>query len=133
MYEVCPYKDAHQRDGGAATSLGAWKGFEDSYSSMMFSGGQHCWNGPQRSIKARRPVLCAFSALLILMLITTFSPLSLQVTLECGVEEILKHVQEPNRCEYAATLVTPAACDAQLAEQLQAQVREAELATHDEL
>jgi hypothetical protein len=59
VYEICPFKDAHQRDGAAATSLGAWKGFEDAHAAMLFAGGQHCWNGPQRSIKARLPAALA--------------------------------------------------------------------------
>lgn len=53
VYEICPYKDAHQKDGSSTTSLGSWKGFEDDYGSMVFSGGQHCWNGPARSIKVQ--------------------------------------------------------------------------------
>ena len=53
VYEICPYKDAHQKDGSSTTSLGSWKGFEDDYASMVFSGGQHCWNGPTRSIKVQ--------------------------------------------------------------------------------
>lgn len=49
---------------------------------------------------------------------------------------MLKHVQEPNKCEYAAHLTTAAACSAELAEQMQRQLREAEdtlLPKHEEL
>ena len=58
VYEICPYKDAHQKDGASSISLGSWKGFEDDYGSMVFSGGQHCWNGPMRSIKVPIGVEC---------------------------------------------------------------------------
>ena len=66
------------------TSLGTFSGFEDNYKTMKFTGGTHCWNGPSRSIT---------------------------LSLECGAENELKNVDEPSRCSYAATLITPAACD----------------------
>ena len=53
MYEICPYGDSAQKDGQSRTSLGSWKGFEENYSFMSFSGGQICWNGPQRSMRVR--------------------------------------------------------------------------------
>ena len=53
MYEICPYGDSAQKDGQSRTSLGSWKGFEENYSFMSFSGGQVCWNGPQRSMRVR--------------------------------------------------------------------------------
>ena len=52
-YEVCMYGEARQREGGASTSLGSWRGFEDGHSTLLFDGGQQCWNGPQRSMRAR--------------------------------------------------------------------------------
>lgn len=55
MYEICPYGDSAQKDGQSRTSLGSWKGFEEDYSFMSFSGGQICWNGPQRSMRVRPP------------------------------------------------------------------------------
>ncbi len=51
VYEICPYGDSAQKDGQSRTSLGSWKGFEENYSFMSFSGGQVCWNGPQRSMR----------------------------------------------------------------------------------
>ena len=51
MYEICPYGDAAQKEGASRTNLGSWKGFQESYSFMSFSGGQICWNGPQRSMR----------------------------------------------------------------------------------
>ncbi len=50
-YEVCMYKEARQKEGASSTSLGTWTGFEDAYSTLVFDGGQHCWNGPQRSMR----------------------------------------------------------------------------------
>lgn len=34
----------------------------------------------------------------------------MQVSLKCGSAETLMKVEEPSRCEYIATLLTPAAC-----------------------
>ena len=59
-----------------------------------------------------------------------------QVSLQCGVEEALANVSEPNRCEYVAWLVTPAACTPELAALARRQHEEAErelAAVHDEL
>ncbi|CAL8469590.1 g9131 [Coccomyxa elongata] len=108
VYEICPYKNAAQKDGAAHVSLGTWQGFRDNYTAMAFTGGQHCWNGPQRSML---------------------------VTISCGKVEHLKHVEEPSRCEYQAHLTTPAACSSEAARQLQLEVEEAERAirSHDEL
>ncbi|KAK9822678.1 hypothetical protein WJX81_008213 [Elliptochloris bilobata] len=69
-YEVCMYGEARQKEGAASTSLGSWRGFEDGHSALLFDGGQQCWNGPQRSMR---------------------------VSLQCGVEEKLANVSEPNR------------------------------------
>ena len=65
MYEICPYGDTAQKDGASRTSLGSWKGFQEDYSFMSFSGGQICWNGPQRSMRvglsASRTRTCTIS------------------------------------------------------------------------
>ena len=62
VYEICPYGDAAQKEGASRTNLGSWKGFQESYSFMSFSGGQICWNGPQRSMRvglaASRTCIC---------------------------------------------------------------------------
>lgn len=36
--------------------------------------------------------------------------LGMQVSVKCGSTEKLVRVEEPSRCEYVATLLTPAAC-----------------------
>ncbi|KAF2305193.1 hypothetical protein GH714_002920 [Hevea brasiliensis] len=60
-----------------------WDKFEDLYRSMIFSNGDRCWNGPDRSLK---------------------------VKLRCGLKNELTDVDEPSRCEYVAFLSTPALC-----------------------
>ncbi|KAM0045052.1 putative mannose-6-phosphate receptor binding domain superfamily, glucosidase II beta subunit [Helianthus debilis subsp. tardiflorus] len=83
VYKVCPFKQATQEEGYSTTRLGKWEKFEESYNVMLFSNGDNCWNGPDRSLKVR---------------------------LRCGVKVELADVDEPSRCEYAATLTTPALC-----------------------
>ncbi|CAN0860732.1 Glucosidase 2 subunit beta [Linum grandiflorum] len=60
-----------------------WEKFEDNYSSMLFSNGAGCWNGPRRSMK---------------------------VKLRCGLKTEVSEVDEPSRCEYAAVMSTPITC-----------------------
>ncbi|KAF4372267.1 hypothetical protein G4B88_007011 [Cannabis sativa] len=83
VYRVCPYKQASQVDGHSTTRLGQWDKFEDSYRMMIFSNGDKCWNGPDRSLKVR---------------------------LRCGLKNEVTDVDEPSRCEYVALLSTPAVC-----------------------
>ncbi|KAI3688345.1 hypothetical protein L1987_82057 [Smallanthus sonchifolius] len=83
VYKVCPFKQATQEEGYSTTRLGKWEKFEESYNVMLFSNGDNCWNGPDRSLKAR---------------------------LRCGLKVELADVDEPSRCEYAAMLTTPALC-----------------------
>ncbi|GMY16081.1 glucosidase 2 subunit beta [Fagus crenata] len=83
VYKVCPYKQASQEEGHSTTRLGRWEKFEDSYRVMLFSNGDKCWNGPDRSLKVR---------------------------LRCGLKNEVADVDEPSRCEYVALLSTPALC-----------------------
>ncbi|KAK1429043.1 hypothetical protein QVD17_11242 [Tagetes erecta] len=83
VYKVCPFKQATQEEGYSTTRLGKWEKFEESYNVMLFSNGDNCWNGPDRSLKVR---------------------------LRCGLKIEVADIDEPSRCEYAATLTTPALC-----------------------
>ncbi|KAL2457413.1 Glucosidase 2 subunit beta [Abeliophyllum distichum] len=83
VYKICPYKQATQVEGHSTTRLGSWENFEESYGIMLFSNGDHCWNGPNRSLK---------------------------VKLRCGLKNEVTDIGEPSRCEYVALLSTPALC-----------------------
>ena len=94
-YELCPYKEAFQKEGDRAhgTSLGKWAGLERVPASadgatpetyvFKFTDGQPCWNGPLRSMT---------------------------VAVSCGREDEVVGVDEPSMCAYTAVLKTPAAC-----------------------
>lgn len=84
-YKVCPFGSAKQDH----TSLGTFEGWEDGYKRMAFKNGQHCWNGPSRSMT---------------------------VTFKCGLEEAILSVDEPSTCTYTAVMATPAACGGGTAE-----------------
>ncbi|GLT26966.1 hypothetical protein SLA2020_020000 [Shorea laevis] len=92
VYKVCPYKQASQVEGHAKTHLGDWEKFEDSYRVMIFSNGDRCWNGPDRSLKMK---------------------------LRCGLKNEIADVDEPSRCEYVALLSTPALCTEDKLKELQ--------------
>ncbi|KAH9788977.1 glucosidase 2 subunit beta [Citrus sinensis] len=92
VYKVCPYKKATQEEGHSTTRLGSWDKFEDSYHIMLFSNGDKCWNGPDRSMKVR---------------------------LRCGLKNEVTDVDEPSRCEYVALLYTPAVCSEEKLQELQ--------------
>ncbi|XP_052482120.1 glucosidase 2 subunit beta isoform X1 [Gossypium raimondii] len=83
VYKVCPFRNATQEDGSSETQLGIWEKFGNSYRLMLFTNGEGCWNGPDRSLK---------------------------VKLRCGLKTELTGVDEPSRCEYAAFMYTPLLC-----------------------
>ncbi|PPD90317.1 hypothetical protein GOBAR_DD12747 [Gossypium barbadense] len=72
-----------------------WEKFGNSYRLMLFTNGEGCWNGPDRSLK---------------------------VKLRCGLKTELTGVDEPSRCDqklchltllhgrYAALMYTPLLC-----------------------
>ncbi|KAF8035364.1 hypothetical protein BT93_C1404 [Corymbia citriodora subsp. variegata] len=92
IYKVCPFKEASQQEGHSTTRLGKWDKFDDSYKVMIFSVGDKCWNGPDRSMK---------------------------VKLRCGLKNEVADVDEPSRCEYEALLSTPALCKEDKLKELQ--------------
>ncbi|PSR90279.1 Glucosidase 2 subunit beta like [Actinidia chinensis var. chinensis] len=92
VYKICPFKQASQEEGRSTTRLGNWDKFEDSYKVMLFSNGDKCWNGPDRSLK---------------------------VKLRCGLKNEATDVDEPSRCEYEALLSTPVLCVEEKLKELQ--------------
>ena len=111
-YEICPFKSAVQKEGSASygTTLGNWEGFSEDGTVLLFTHGAHCWQGPNRSM---------------------------HVTLQCGETEVVKQVEEPNRCEYTAILETPAVCTSEYVATIKRRVETAQewivQTDHDEL
>jgi len=106
-YEMCPFKDAKQKDsGGGSTGIGSWEGFDDGHSVMKFTNGQSCWNGPMRS---------------------------LTVTMSCAAEHKILAVDEPEVCKYAMRFETPVACTEEHASSAQADLQALQPEDHDEL
>lgn len=109
VYKVCPFKDATQVEGHSTTTLGQWEKFDESYKVMLFSNGDKCWNGPQRSLTVR---------------------------LRCGSKVEVADIDEPSRCEYSALLTTPALCQEGRLKELQDKLEAVKMEQpqgHDEL
>ena len=86
VYKLCMYKQVTQRSksGGRETTLGNWESWDGEDNSVMkYTGGEKCWNGPNRSMTVR---------------------------MVCGAEEAILSAGEPDRCEYAMEFATPASC-----------------------
>ncbi len=81
-YDFCPYQQIMQKSG-SSTNMGAFTKWLGP-AQQAYENGQGCWNGPKRSVK---------------------------VTFQCHSENIVQGVEEPSRCEYALTMLTPAACE----------------------
>lgn len=80
-YSLCFFGEAKQ----SSTRLGTMAEVKEGGTFVEFTGGDKCWNGPQRSLK---------------------------VALECGaLPAELYAVDEPATCVYTAKLRTPVACD----------------------
>lgn len=84
-FELCVLERAAQFEGRRRiASLGNFVRWDDADGSMVYEGGDSCWNGPRRSVRV-------------------------SVTCGAGAPEIVD-VDEPSVCVYAMTLRTPAAC-----------------------
>ena len=103
VYEMCPYESAKQKEGASSTLLGSWDGVkprhdgDDTIQTFTFINGQNCWQGPHRS---------------------------LTVLLRCGVENVVRSVEEPSRCVYEMVFSTPAVCDMERARRLQRELED---------
>ncbi|KAL1924034.1 uncharacterized protein VTP21DRAFT_7069 [Calcarisporiella thermophila] len=92
-YSVCLFGSATQKSNRdyASTHLGSFerwagsgeKGTLEYYSGQLYEHGTRCWNGPERSVK---------------------------VSIECGKENKITSVTEPEKCEYFIKMMSPAAC-----------------------
>jgi protein kinase C substrate 80K-H len=108
-YELCPYKDANQKNSqGTPTLVGTWEGFGEGgdYKTMKFGGGAYCWNAGART---------------------------LTVSLICAKENRILGVEEPEVCKYSMRLETPAACYDDDAAAAKADLEALSAPAHDEL
>merc|ERR1712176_1373087 len=84
-YKLCPF-DRSDQDG---TNIGKWDSWElgsdgvNHHNVMLYTKGNSCWQGPQRSTR---------------------------VEVICGPENQILSASEPAKCEYAYVFSTPAAC-----------------------
>ena len=80
------------------SNLGKFKGWLDGAmgKSMPYTGGDRCWNGPQRSAI---------------------------VHLKCGMEELVESVEESERCKYVVLFETPAVCEEDLVREIEKEMQ----------
>lgn len=85
-YEVCLFGEAKQNDGtGSWLRLGSFDKWDENKAHRMhFTGGQKCWNGPDRSM---------------------------YVDFQCGEKFELLTADEPEKCVYHLEAKLPAVCD----------------------
>ncbi|CAG8448953.1 14159_t:CDS:10, partial [Gigaspora rosea] len=91
--DLCMFGSATQKSNKdhSSTDLGnfaKWFGAESSndpryYTRMLYEDGARCWNGPARSVK---------------------------LYLECGADNQILSVSEPEKCEYHMRMISPAVC-----------------------
>ncbi|CAG8432966.1 11027_t:CDS:10 [Diversispora eburnea] len=92
-YSICMFGAATQKSNKdhSSTHLGnfqKWSGAQSEsdpgyYTQQIYANGLRCWNGPERSVK---------------------------LNLECGIENEIISVVEPEKCEYHLKMKTPAVC-----------------------
>ncbi|CAO3638415.1 unnamed protein product [Mucor hiemalis] len=89
-YSLCFLGDAYQKSNkdSTRTFLGKFDKFEgqgeESYKTHIHNHGTKCWNGPERSVKAK---------------------------IECGLNNEILEVTEPEKCEYHFRMKSPAVCN----------------------
>eukprot|EP00026_Physarum_polycephalum_P011071 Phypoly_transcript_11267.p1 GENE.Phypoly_transcript_11267~~Phypoly_transcript_11267.p1 ORF type:complete len:354 (+),score=65.82 Phypoly_transcript_11267:157-1218(+) len=114
LFEVCPFERITQmgtESGATPTLLGVWQGWHpESDNVMVFSGGDECWNGPNRVVNLQ---------------------------MECGLDDKLVDVRENGKCTYEFVFASPAACSKKHADKLKKYLKqispEEKEITHDEL
>lgn len=100
-YELCHFDKVvqYEHDSAIAT-LGTWSGWETgNRDKMVFKNGDHCWNGPSRSIK---------------------------IFLSCGENEQIVSVDEPSRCVYNMQFNTPTSCRKEQADAIMSEISNSE-------
>ncbi|KXZ51700.1 hypothetical protein GPECTOR_11g15 [Gonium pectorale] len=99
-YEVCPFKQAVQREGYSnSVTVGRWYGFSTDHKIMYFTGGDEC---------------------------AGVGPRTMTVHMECGHENKLSDGEEPATCQYSTKFATPALCGEEQLEDLRKQLHNLE-------
>ncbi|KAI8088481.1 glucosidase II beta subunit-like-domain-containing protein [Thamnidium elegans] len=109
-YSLCFLGDAYQKSNkdSTRTFLGKFEKFDgdkDLYKVHVHTHGTRCWNGPERSVKAK---------------------------IECGLKNEILEVSEPEKCEYHYRMLSPAVCQSDDKVQQQ-QTEKSFIPIHEEL